>query len=299
MHEEELRALHTASFRGRDAWRMPEFAGIDEGLPFVPDDFTQLYHTPAWEQLSNPQRLRYNQLFGLRTNELFMVFEKGVTQQLIQALQQMQDDVLLRDCLEGMLIEESRHHQMFLNFNRSLLPQAYAGSTRCFSRDSVLERGLPPALSRRPALQPMLLWAVLVLEEFSTAFSRLLTLSSGLEPEYCRLHELHLQDEQRHVELDVLLMNRLMDQTGRMLRHINGGLFRSFFRQVLSPRHSGPNVIRYLVREDDRLASREGSLLEQVRRLGQDPGLVNIMSNPDAMPLTHELLARYPSFRWF
>jgi hypothetical protein len=299
MREEGLSELNATSIRDRGAWRMPEFSDIDCALPFVPDDFTQLYHTPAWDALNTGQRLRYNQLFGLRTNELFMVFEKGVTQQLIQALQQTQDDALLRDCLEGMLIEESRHHQMFLNFNRILLPRSYANSARCFSQDSALERGLLPALSRRPTLQPLLLWAVLVLEEFSTAFSRLLLDSTGLEPQYCRLHELHLRDEQRHVELDVLLMNRLMDQTGRLLQRFNGRLFRGFFRQVLSPRHSGPNVIRCLVREDESLVSRESKLLEQVRRLGQDPGLADIMTNPDAMPLTHELLVHYPSFRWF
>lgn len=295
----KLETLAGQSRAHRARWRMPVFDAIDPRLPFVPEEFTQLYHVPAWRALNDEQRLRYNQLFGLRSNELFMVFEKGVTCQLVQQLQQAQDDPLLAECLEGMLVEEARHHRMFLAFNRAFLPEGYREGGRCFSRDSALERGLLPRLSARPWLHPLLLWAVLVLEEFSVAFSRRLLERDDLEPTYRRLHEWHLKDEARHVQYDVLLLNRLMDATGRLTRRLHGGLFRGFFRQVLNPRHSGPNVIRYLADEFPELRERLPEMLLQVRALGLDPGLQAIMEDAGAMPLTHELLARHPGFRWF
>ncbi len=83
---ERLVWLDARSREGRAAWRPPVFEGIDSRLPFVPEAFTQLYHLPVYRALSLRQRLRYNQLFGLRTNEMFMVFEKGVTAQILTHL---------------------------------------------------------------------------------------------------------------------------------------------------------------------------------------------------------------------
>ena len=298
---ERLALLEARSREERSTWRMPAFAGIDPGLPFVPEPFTQLYHLPVYETLSPHQRLRYNQLFGLRTNEMFMVFEKGVTAQLIGHLKSAlgDGDRVLADCLEGMLVEEARHHRMFLQFNRRFLPEGYGRGGRCFSRDSVLERGLLPLLGRYSGFWPLLLWAVLVLEEFSTAFSRWLLKCPGLEPAYLGLHRQHLKDEMRHVQLDEILLNRLMDATGSLARIRDGRLFQVFFRRVLSPRHSGPNVVRYLAREDPSLESRCPEMLRQLRRLPRDPGLTRLLEDPEAMPVTHAMLGRYPGFRWF
>ena len=70
------------------------------------DRFTQLWHTPWWERLSSAQQLRYNQLSGLRANELFMLFEAGFTQRVVARLQRrlQQRQPLLADCLRLMLV---------------------------------------------------------------------------------------------------------------------------------------------------------------------------------------------------
>ena len=41
----------------------------DLSRPFMPEDQTQLYYTPAYARLSAAHRLRYTQLFALRVNE--------------------------------------------------------------------------------------------------------------------------------------------------------------------------------------------------------------------------------------
>ncbi|WP_293646588.1 diiron oxygenase [Thiolapillus sp.] len=301
-----LSKIKHASEQDRQCRVVPDFSDIDPGLPFVPEVFTQLYHTSAYDLLNPEQKLRYNQLFGLRSNELFMVFEKGVTRQVIHQLKnaRQESDPLLADCLEGMLVEESRHHAMFLDFNRRFLPEGYSNKGRCFTRDSRLEMGVLLTRAKRPGLQPLLLWAVLVLEEFSTAYSRKLVsaetkLPGSLEPSYRRLHALHLQDEQRHVQLDSVLIRELMKNGNPLQRGMNAQLFRFFFRQVLNPRHSGPRVIRYLVTEYPELNRHLADMLRAVRKLGMDPGLQNIMNDSGQMPVTHALLAEYPGFRWY
>ena len=60
-----------------------KFSTVDINRPFIPEQYTQLYHTEIYAELNNKHRLRYNQLFGARTNEQFILFESGFTNQVI------------------------------------------------------------------------------------------------------------------------------------------------------------------------------------------------------------------------
>lgn len=46
--------------------RVLEFGPVDFSRPFVHEAHTQLYYTPLYRDLDGAQRLRYNQLFGIR-----------------------------------------------------------------------------------------------------------------------------------------------------------------------------------------------------------------------------------------
>ena len=53
--------------------QMPALDRIDFSRPFVPEQYTQLYYTPVYHGVHRQQRLRYNQLFGMRINEFIMM----------------------------------------------------------------------------------------------------------------------------------------------------------------------------------------------------------------------------------
>ena len=59
---------------------------VDASRPFVPEEHTQLFYTPVYEKLSHEQRLRYNQLFGLRLNEYIMTLEAELIERLLAPL---------------------------------------------------------------------------------------------------------------------------------------------------------------------------------------------------------------------
>ena len=307
MRRPSLSKLRAAGERRQARLQPPRIEAFDVSRPLLPEPFSQLYHTSWYRRLDRAQRLRYNQLYGLRSNELFMLFEQGFTCRVIErlhehCLKRAKRD--LADCLELMLGEEQRHHAMFRDFNQRYLPGAYDHGIGLFTPSAILEQRWLGWLMGASPLWPALVWLILVLEEFSTAFSRMLlhTALAGelgpLEVNYVELHRLHLLDEARHVHLDAYLIEDLLTTPGGLRERAGGWLFRKLFGELLTPKRSGAQVIRYLVQEHPELAPHAEPMLAEVRALGADRGMVTLLHDPNAMPIARALLHRYPGFRW-
>jgi hypothetical protein len=302
-----LAKLRAAGERREALFRAPLTESFDLGRPLVPEAFTQLYHTSCYRHLDHAQRLRYNQLYGIRSNELFMRFERGFTCRVVTGLERQfrgRGEHTLADCLGLMLREEERHHAMFRDFNRRYLAGDYGQGAALFAPGSALDQPWLGWLLNRRLLQPVLVWLILVLEEFSTAFSRLLLQhgSTGglgpLEVSYVGLHRLHLLDEARHVYLDTYLIEALLEQIGGTRERLGAWLFRRLFDELMAPKHSGTRVIRHLARELPGLSPDVEAMVSEVRALGRDPGMAMLLEDPTAMPISRGLLRHHPGFRW-
>lgn len=302
-----LAKLRAASARREVRYRAPVAEDLDPERPLVPEIFTQLYHTSWYQRLDHAQRLRYNQLYGLRSNELFMRFEQGFTCRVVEGLQRhfrSRGERDLADCLGLMLREEERHHAMFRDFNRRHLAGAYDHSAMLFAPASALDQRWLGWLLNARLLQPVLVWLILVLEEFSTAFSRLLLRNAAagelgpLEASYVELHRLHLLDEARHVHLDAYVVEALVSEAGETRERVGAWLFRRLFDELMAPRHSGVRVIRHLAREFPGLSSDVETMVAEVRAMGRDPGMAMLLQDPAAMPISRGLLHSHPGFRW-
>lgn len=299
-----LRELASRGYAARERYAPPDFSRLRQDQPFVPESFTQLYHTPLYHELDDVQRLRYNQLYGLRSNELFMLFEEGFTRRVIRRLKDAcaNADPQLAECLDLMLEEESNHHRMFLDFNRQLLPQAYRDARGHFARPGPIEGALLALLTVRPASWPFMLWLILLLEEFSTAFSRLLIRrehAESLSAEYVRLHRLHMLDETRHVELDKVLLQRLLSALSDRRKVMNGRIFGRLLNEMLAPKRSGIRVLRTLSVEFPELKAGLPAMERAVRSMSHDPGMYSLVSDAQTLPVTHNLMRLYPAFDWF
>lgn len=297
----DLAVIAAASRAARTRYRKPDFRGLDADRRFVPETFTQLFHTPFFAELSEAQRLRYNQLYGLRSNELFMLFEEGFTRRVIHKLTDAcsKTEPELGECLRLMLVEESAHHEMFLEFNRRLSPELYRDQRGYFARPAAVEEFLLRLLTGRPGTWPFMLWLILLLEEFSTAFSRLLIArerADDLSPQYVRLHRLHMLDEMRHVALDATLIERHLQGLAGWRMTLNGHVFRILVREILAPKRSGIRVLRHLATEFPHLRTRLPEMVNAVRSLPHDPGIYPMLANAEDLPITHALLVRYPAF---
>jgi hypothetical protein len=283
--------------------RVLEFGPVDFSRPFVHEAHTQLYYTPLYRDLDRAQRLRYNQLFGVRVNEQFMALEKDLTNRLLARLvghPAVAADPVLADCLARMIREEERHYAMFRALNLRCLPGAYAATDRYFTRLGRLEAACFALALRLGRRLSCLLWFVIAMEEYSVALSRSLirereTESLGpLEESFVRIHVEHVKDEARHVHLDVHLLEACLSRSSRAERRLNAALLKAFLRDILVPKRSGLAVVRRLVAERPELRPREAELVAAVRGLADDEAYQRSLFSRDTVPRTFALFDAQP-----
>ena len=91
----------------------------------MPEALTPLFFTPSYTQLTEEQRLRYNQLHACYFNEQTIFFESVMAQPILKyfAARPLPED--LRGGLRVFMAEEARHSAMFRAINRQCHPERY------------------------------------------------------------------------------------------------------------------------------------------------------------------------------
>ncbi|MET0004843.1 MAG: diiron oxygenase [Candidatus Thiodiazotropha sp.] len=276
---------------------------MDRSRKLVPEEFTHLYHTTCYKGLSEVQRLKYNQLYGLRINEQFIQFEEIFIGGVIHRLKRhraLKDDSWLLSEMESVLQDEQQHTLMFTQYNRGLRPELYRHSNELFTLLSTVERSLFTSFLTMPGLLPGLLWLLLAMEELTTAISCALIdhpHSDELETDYIKLHRYHFHDEQRHVGIDRKMIRMIYHSTPAPLQRLNAMLFRYVFQNILRPRRSTLEVICQLVREESELKAMEEDMIKQVMALAPNTAFPANLVLAEKLPVLHDLGNKYPEYR--
>lgn len=277
---------------------------IDHSRPFVPEEHTQLYYTPLYASLSHEQRLRYNQLFGLRLNEYIMTLEAELIERLLAPLRLhplVRNDTAMLQALDTMVAEERRHYAGFAAFNQVCRPDLYPpGSDRYFSRLPWWTQGMFSIVGWLAHRYAFALWYMMAMEESAQSLARDMLAQpqteklGTLDPAFVALHHQHMKDEARHVHLDAWLIERCLDD-----RHaaLNARLFMVMLQGVVRPTRggSGAKVIRQLVRDRPELAPRQDELISAVLALKDDRRFQASLFNRRIMPRTFELFDATPA----
>ena len=282
-----------------------EFSTVNINRPFVPEQYTQLYHTSIYAELNNKHQLRYNQLFGARTNEQFILFESGFTNQVIKNI--LKTNILnnknaLVECLNVLLEDEKKHSHMFKILNEHCLPDIYQKTQYYFLQLTWLERTLLAVICRYPQYLISLLWLVLLMEEHAVRFSKDIlknkqTENLGeIEENFVLVHQLHLKDEAKHVHIDANLIDFVLEQSSRRKKIINVKLLQKLLQSTLRPKHAGINIINQLVLEFPELKNRSRKLVSTIREFTYDPCMLPLLEDRSQIPVTSELLQLYPEF---
>lgn len=252
---------------------------VDRRRPFVPESYTQLYYTPVYRTLTFEQRLRYNQLFGLRINEYIMMLEADLVERLLTPLMQRPDiaaDAALTLAMRTMIEEERRHFAGFAGLNRSCRPDLYPpGQDRLFSRLPGWTRAMFWIVGKLAGRFSFALWFLMAMEESSMALAREMVRQPAtetlgeLDPAFVSVHREHMKDEARHLHIDARMIASSIASRSRLGRRINAWLFRAMLGGVtrLTRGGSGAMVVRQLVREMPELAPREEEMIGALLRL--------------------------------
>jgi len=277
---------------------------VDFSKPFIHEHLTQLYFTPAYKTLSFELKLRYNQLYALRVNEQFMMFEKDFINRVIDRLGQssfiLKQEVLCQN-LRTMMQEEMLHHESFARLNRHCRPNLYQNSERYFNRFGFWEDRLFRILTHFPGLLVFLLWYIVAMEEYSLVLSRAMfeNTSSSLgeiEPHFVTLHKEHFKDEARHIHLDLHLLHQCHPKS-KALRTINARLFMMFVKDMMTPKRSGLNLLRHFIQECPELSPKQDELIQQLLALKHNREYLCSMFSRDNMPHSFAFFDTIPELK--
>jgi len=285
--------------------RTPAPAMVDRGLPFLPEDQTQLYYTSAYRKLGRAQRIRYNQLFALRINEYIMMLERDFVEPVLAALESRSrryDSAALVAALQGMREEEARHYQVLAELNRRCEPQAYAHSDCWFMQLKPYERSTLKIMQSSARWMPFALWIIIAMEESSiglaTAMLRARETALGpLEPYFLAVHREHAKDEARHIHIDVHLVRSCLQTWPAWWRRLNARLFTAFMRDMIAPKANGTGarVVRQLVREFPELGAIEPEMIAGLVALRDHAEFQRSLFNRQLTPLAFALYDEEPA----
>lgn len=299
------RQLRDALAEGQQRTRPVTLGAIDGARPFTPSHWTQLYYTPLWAELEPRHRLRYTQLYGLRTNEMIMLLERVLAQRVlprIARLAALASRPTLRDLVLGMAREEREHDAAFAELNRRSRPDLYRRRDFVFFPPSLEVRALVAAMawSSRWLAHPV--WLLLFVEEGSLALARDMARMGErdalgpAEPHWLAVHAEHTRDERRHTLIDRLLFDACYAERGRWARRLDGWMFPNLLRAMLlpRPRGAGMRVAARLIDEFPELEPLRAPMRRAIVALGRDPRFLESLLSRRLVPRTWKLLRRCP-----
>jgi hypothetical protein len=276
-----------------------ESAAVDHRKRFIPEEFTPLYHTPAYRVLSEEQRLRYNQLQAIYFSEQIIFFETAIGRPILEALLRASLPLQLSKSLQQFLHEEQQHTEMFRQLNQQCAPQFYRAGHFYFIQPA---RAWMAALSwatEHPRLFPMFLWLMLLQEERSLFYSRrVIAQREELEPHFVKTHRTHLADEVGHVRWDEELIEALWRRANPVLRKVNAQLFDWMLREFFSaPKRAQLRVVHELTHEFPALSALEPEMQRQLLALSLDRSYQQSLYSREIAPRTFARFDESPEFR--
>src|SRR5258706_3222268 len=276
-----------------------EDSPVDSGKPFLPEELTPLYYTPSYGALTPEQRRRYNQLHALYFNEQILFFETALGHGILEALLRQPWPDRLADGLRQFLDEERQHSAMFRRLNQRCAPELYAGRDHYFVQVPKIWTAASKWAVAHPLLFPMFLWLMLVQEERSLYYSRvILRHRESIEPHFVKAHRLHLADEMGHVRWDEELLDALWQGARPLLRKVNAKLFAWMLDEFFAaPKRAQLRVVEELVREFPELRERRPDMRRQMLALSADDGFRTSLYSPEIVPRTFARLDGSPEFR--
>lgn len=255
--------------------------GVNNSLFFFPEVLTPLYHCSSYRNvLDEDDRRLYNQLFAQYVSEQFIFLEDRFLCRVVEGLLPWAGNVSwdLKKCLEIFLEEEVKHTEMFRRLNKICNSDRYSQNDFYFLKLKSYEDKLISAMAKFPRTINYWIWVALLFEEktidyFSHYRSQQRdSLAAKLDPLHYQVHQFHMLDEARHVQIDEHLLKYIFEKAGPLVKQVNIALLTKTLSNYTSPKRANIRIIEELCRTHPRLRSQVVRLSDEVRaQSGQSP----------------------------
>lgn len=271
----ELRTI--AENAQKDAYSIEKIQwhkGVDNSLHFFPEVLTPLYHCASYRTLlDDDDRRLYNQLYAQYISEQFIFLEDRFLCRVVDGLLTWASSVSwdLKKCLEIFLEEEVKHTEMFRRLNRLCSPELYSNSDFRFLKLRPVENKLMDAMSKYPKTINFWIWIALLFEEKTIdCFTHYRMQQRDahalkIDPLHYQVHQFHMLDEARHVQIDEHLLRYLFNKSNPILRHVNIALLKKTMSNYTNPRRANIMILEELCSQRERLRSHFLRLSDEVR----------------------------------
>jgi hypothetical protein len=278
----ELKAIAEAALKNmysidRISWHK----GVDSGLHFFPESLTPLYHCASYRNvLDDDDRRCYNQLFAQYVSEQFIFLEDRFLCKVVEGLLPWATGISvdLKKCLEIFLEEEIKHTEMFRRLNRLCNPERYESQDYYFLRLRKHENALMNLMAKMPRHLNFWIWIALLFEEKTIDYFSHYRMQqrdekqSKLDPMHYQVHQFHMLDEARHVQIDEHLLRYIFDKSPFPVRSMNILLLQRTMKSYTTPKRANILIIEDLCRMRRHLTHQADRLSEDVRaQKGQSP----------------------------
>jgi hypothetical protein len=269
--------------------------GPDAGKLWIPDDLTPLRNMPAYEDLTEEQRLRYNQYYALEMTEQFIWLERYC---IIPPLQRLLREAIptpsLRTLLESFVADERHHNASLYRLLQLARPDLYEKSPFYFFVPPWKVRLVTGVMVRLPRLLSS--WVLLIgtLEEQTVMISQVYRNSNtDVDPLFAEVYALHAQDEGRHCKLDSMNAEWLIAPQSGWAERVNGKFLDLAFQAYHDVGWGCDRPIRQLVADFADLRDREAAMIDQTMAARTGASAGRCFSDQALSPITARNVERY------
>jgi hypothetical protein len=271
--------------------------GIDFSKKFMPYSLTQIAYLPSFKDLSERDKLRYNQLNGLALCEQFIFLEKIILEPTIVNIMNSGRFTLsesLRAYLIRFIDDEEKHAEMFWRVLALADPQRYANRKLwiCdYPKYSTLGLTL---LTRYPYIVHSWIWLALIFEERTIDISKKYRSEEDIEPLFQQAHDLHMSEEVFHVEMDRIFVEHCYANESYAFRWLSTQIFKLIISKYTAPRRTATMIINEISKDSVEMRKLRPRLLEELRQLKDDMIFQEAMFPRRSFPQTFGQMDRFP-----
>jgi rubrerythrin len=253
---------------------------------YLPEEVTSLSYSTSYAKLTRKQQIRYNQLFGLYGHELIIFFEKRFPAAYLAIAKHEYINSELKKEIQKFVEDEDRHWRMFDRLNKELAPEIYLKNTFHFLKISPLVDMLARIIISFSPYLPMLLILIFMQEERSIYYTEKLKKTPDLyHPKCYSVHLKHLEDEDRHVDLDEKVIELIWARLPRWLKKINVLLLKIGIREFFTlPKRAGIKIIDQFILEFPDLEPRKNELKKEIFNAVKNSDFYDTLYSPKSMP---------------